>query len=65
MNDINELVLKVKEALDNDALIIEFRKAKMLVENDLYIVSLEKNIKAIQQAITRSVMDKTKHAELV
>lgn len=48
-------------ALNEEPLIIEFNKARNLVTSDEFLLQAEKDLKKLQQGMTRDVLDKTKH----
>lgn len=64
MNKINEALLRLKSALNEDPLVKEYFKAKDLVFNDPFLLNLEEQLKELQKEITRNVLDTAKHKEL-
>lgn len=61
MNRVDQALENLLIALENEPVVLAFKKARDLVKNDEFILSAEKKLKDLQQEITRHAMDKVWH----
>lgn len=64
VNEINEVLARLKTSLNEEPLVQEYFMAKDLVFNDPFLLNLAEKIKALQKEITRNVLDINKHQAL-
>lgn len=64
MPQIDKSIADVLKALNDEPVVKEFDKARLLVQNDEFIINTEKKLKELQQEMTRNVMDKALHTKL-
>ncbi len=63
MDKIEKTLNELVSALNEEPVFIEFEKARELVENDPYLIKTERELKTLQQKMTKEVMNKTLHNE--
>lgn len=61
MKRVDQALENLLIALENEPVVIAFKKARELVTNDAFILATETKLKDLQQEITRHAMDKTRH----